>query len=153
MPYFLFFRNLKRPTYENLIQNFHDNPNLSSKSVPMVSVKQTNTQLLGPPYHSKCLASGHNLKYFDMYTEKHCYHECSVESIAAECQCRFLLNSETLTAANQERIISFDGWKCSEQRSVGTGAPLFSNVHYGLFWCETYRGTVRSGLVRLKGTQ
>ena len=88
---------------------------LSSKSVPMVSVKQTKTQvdfkmmpgsdltsisfidtlenlkqLLGNPYHSRCLASGHKLKYFDMYTEKHCYHECSVESIAQECQCRFV---------------------------------------------------------------
>ena len=27
-----------------------------------------------------------------MYTEKHCYHECSVESIAQECQCRFVRN-------------------------------------------------------------
>ena len=76
----------------------------------MVSVKQTKTQvdlkivtdidlndkllnlkqLLGNPYHSRCLASGHKLKYFDMYTEKHCYHECSVESIAQECKCRFV---------------------------------------------------------------
>lgn len=101
---------------------------LSSKSVPMVSVKQTKTQvdfkmmpgsdltsisfidtlenlkqLLGNPYHSRCLASGHKLKYFDMYTEKHCYHECSVESIAQECQCRFAPNYRS---ARCPRIVS-----------------------------------------------
>ena len=101
---------------------------LSSKSVPMVSVKQTKTQvdfkimkvsdlasislndtlknlkqLLGNPYHSRCLASGHKLKYFDMYTEKHCYHECSVESIAQECQCRFVRRTRP---ARCPRIVS-----------------------------------------------
>ena len=64
---------------------------LSSKSVPMVSVKQTMTKLLGPPYHSQCLNSGYKLKYFELYTEKHCFHECSVEAIANQCGCRLVV--------------------------------------------------------------
>ena len=63
---------------------------LSSLSVPMISVKQTMTKLLGPPYQSQCLNSGFKLKYFELYTEKHCFHECSVEAIAAQCACRYL---------------------------------------------------------------
>ena len=61
-------------------------------------------QLLGNPYHSRCLASGHKLKYFDMYTEKHCYHECSVESIAQECQCRFVRK----TSRGYKSVIRFN---------------------------------------------
>ena len=54
----------------------------SSKSVPMVSVKQTMTKLLGPPYKSLCVNKADtDLKYFDHYTEKHCFYECSVEII------------------------------------------------------------------------
>ena len=57
-------------------------PRLSSKSVPMVSVKQTMTKLLGPPYKSLCVNKADtDLKYFDHYTEKHCFYECSVEII------------------------------------------------------------------------
>ena len=35
---------------------------LSSSSVPMLSVKQTMTELLGAPYNNNCLRDGHKLK-------------------------------------------------------------------------------------------
>ena len=54
----------------------------------MLSVKQTMTKLLGHPYSSQCLRDAVKLKYFDHYTDKHCYHECSVEKIAHECGCK-----------------------------------------------------------------
>ena len=63
---------------------------LSSSSVPMLSVKQTMTKLLGQPYSSRCLPDGQQLRYFEHYTDKHCYHECSVEVIARECGCKGL---------------------------------------------------------------
>ena len=40
------------------------------------------TKLLGPPYKSLCVNKADtDLKYFDHYTEKHCFYECSVEII------------------------------------------------------------------------
>ena len=53
----------------------------------MVSVKQTMTKLLGPPYQSLCVNEADtDLKYFDHYTEKHCFYECSVEIIGIALQ-------------------------------------------------------------------
>ena len=40
-----------------------------------------------------------------MYTEKHCYHECSVESIAQECQCRFVRKTSRYMSAIHFNII------------------------------------------------
>ena len=60
-------------------------------SVPIVSVKQTMTKLLGEPYNSNCIdAEKHKtrLKYFDKYTKRHCHAECSYEIIAKKCGCR-----------------------------------------------------------------
>ena len=61
---------------------------LHSERVPIVSVAQEKTALLGYPYQSECLKSGHQLEYFERYTDRHCYQECSFERIAKKCGCR-----------------------------------------------------------------
>ena len=42
---------------------------LNSATVPIVSVEQQKTKLLGKPYESECLESGQRMKYFKRYSD------------------------------------------------------------------------------------
>lgn len=106
----------------------------------MLSVKQTMTKLLGHPYGSQCLRDGAKLKYFSHYTDKHCYHECSVEKIAKECGCKApffpedmdypICSFHTQSVCIAPRVVGFDYDACISPENDKSCFPECHSVRH-----------------------
>ena len=60
---------------------------LNPGSVPIVSIRQRKHKKLPYPFSTCMKRESDVLKYFNLYTKKHCIYECLIDLVIKSCKC------------------------------------------------------------------
>lgn len=95
-----------------------------TRGVPIVSLRQKRTELLGAPY-SQCRRSGSSLLHYKAYTKNQCLYECLMKEVHERCNCSAPYFPREWKSGNLTKSI------CRFQQHAECVAPILENFNYG----------------------